>query len=845
VCTSCQTISSVHEIDEGERVILDGWPDAVDDVQVRFLDNEINATDGPGEPRGLEPQEIREWAQESLEIQLDDDQEAAVASDEPNVLVVARAGSGKTRVLTTKALWLQQGCQVDPSQILLLAFNVKAKEEVSERIRPHVGAEMPHVLTFHALANAVVQPLETYIHDDLDAQQRGLTREIAALERNTTTGTRLTDRIKSLARSESRGDKFLRFVLSYFNLFDYWPRIVNGEIDLVANDADSIRSHEAAQRQTTNVVLADDKHSLNGDLVKSYGELAISDALFLNDIEAEYEQAIHWDGTTYRPDFTISTGDDTGVVIEYFGLLTNPLYRRQAERKRRYWRDRQGWELIEITPTDLVTRDEEEFTAYLLRTLRDLGIESRPLSPDEVLERLPLEIDADTYTRPLTSFVSRCRNLGWSHEDLTSSIRHHQMADIEERDFLSLAEEVYKAYLDEVIGDGYEDFSGLLWRAAAKIENGETEFKYQGNEMKGDLRQIRHVLIDEFQDFSEPFHAILRALRGANPNANVFAVGDDWQAINGFAGSDLKFFKNFGRYFSNPEELHLSRNYRSTRSIVEVSNALMASPAFGEPTGVAVTSKEGQARLWNPSELVLLPSEEVLPDKPTVGILRLIGDHLNNDRRVVLLSRTNTFPQGTSINEFLLEVHKRLPEQKRGQVSISTTHRFKGLEETAVIVLDARERRYPLLHPDQKYQRLFGDTEQALQDAERRLFYVALTRAVESLDLITAEEPEQRSPFLDEIDHILVVGDWETLPPLDSFGPESIQIRVSNGYEVREDLGSSGYRFHPETRTWRKSMRTEDLDDFEGVREEPWFIAPVAVEIIDATGAVIWSARAQ
>ena len=66
--------------------------------------------------------------------------------DGRNVLVVARAGSGKTRVLTTKALWLQQVRGVDPSQLLLLAFNVKAAEEMRKRLEPHVGAEMPHVL---------------------------------------------------------------------------------------------------------------------------------------------------------------------------------------------------------------------------------------------------------------------------------------------------------------------------------------------------------------------------------------------------------------------------------------------------------------------------------------------------------------------------------------------------------------------------------------------------------------------------------------------------------------------------------------------------------------------------
>ena len=58
----------------------------------------------------------------------------------------------------------------------------------------------------------------------------------------------------------------------------------------------------------------------------------------------------------------------------------------------------------------------------------------------------------------------------------------------------------------------------------------------------GDLKQIRYVLIDEYQDFSELFYRLVQAVREQNPRARFFCVGDDWQAINGFAGSDLRFF---------------------------------------------------------------------------------------------------------------------------------------------------------------------------------------------------------------------------------------------------------------------------------------------------------------
>ena len=834
VCASCQWISSVSDIDQRERTALYEWADNLEEAEARSLTDDGGALPGVGEPRALGFPEVDEWAQSSLDILLDSEQAAAVAADGRNALVVARAGSGKTRVLTTKALWLQQVRGVDPSQLLLLAFNVKAAEEMRKRLEPHVGAEMPHVLTFHALAYAVVQPFERMIVDDRVSGQRELMREVTALgARGGRPSVPLRSVIKRLTENESLLGRVVRFMLAPF--LNYWTRIAEGTLDLAVEDADALREHREAQLEQPNVFVAGDKHALNGDPVKSYGELAISDALFLNDVRADYERVFDWDGTPYRPDFTISTGDDTGVVIEYFGLLGDRDYREQARRKRRYWKRKSGWTLVEFKPFDVATRGEDDFKSYLLEALRGLGVESRPLSPEEIKERLAEEVTVNDYTRPLISFISRCRNLGWSHEDLRMSIRRHRSDDAEERAFLNLAEGTYGAYLEEVIGNDREDFNGLLWRAAAKIEQGETRFTYQSQQREGDLQQVRHILIDEFQDFSKPFHAVISAVQGVNPDVNVFAVGDDWQAINGFAGSDPKFFEEFDRYFDDPEQLHLSRNYRSARSIVEVSNALMSRPGSGEPEGVAVTSRAGQARLWDLDEL------EPLPDTVTTGVLRLLAEHFDNDREVVLLSRTNEFPRATDIDEYLRHIRSLLPERQHERVSISTTHKFKGLEATAVIVLDARTRRYPLKHPDWKYQRLFGDTEQALAKAEKRLFYVALTRAEQSLDIITAGA-EERSPFLARISRHLAIGDWQTLPPVEPVGPENVEIRV-DGYAVRDYLGQVGYEFHSRTRTWRKTVPRSSFRSFEDIRSEPWFVPPVAVEIVSTSG-VVWSGRA-
>ena len=90
------------------------------------------------------------WADESLDPKNptpDPEQAAAIGAVDGNVQVIARAGSGKTATLVNRAVFLQQHCGVDADELLLLAFNKKAAEEMKERI-----GTLSHVMTFHALA---------------------------------------------------------------------------------------------------------------------------------------------------------------------------------------------------------------------------------------------------------------------------------------------------------------------------------------------------------------------------------------------------------------------------------------------------------------------------------------------------------------------------------------------------------------------------------------------------------------------------------------------------------------------------------------------------------------------
>jgi DNA helicase-4 len=266
--------------------------------------------------------------------------------------------------------------------------------------------------------------------------------------------------------------------------------------------------------------------------------------------------------------------------------------------------------------------------------------------------------------------------------------------------------------------------------------------------------------IDEFQDFSDLFYRLLVAIRKVTPEVELFCVGDDWQAINGFAGSDLRFFNHFEEHIGKSRHLYISTNYRSANSIVAVGNALMA--GLGKP---ASASKKAAGTVLvsdlDEFEPSLIEKQRHPGDIITPAVLRLANNALAAAIDVVMLCRRNGLPcfvnfqdqvagNGRGLARFLDLVRSFFPSGLRERISISTAHKYKGLEKPMVIVLDLVARSYPLIHPDWAFSRILGDSPQKITEEERRLLYVALTRAVDTLVVFT--EGRGKSPFLDELE---------------------------------------------------------------------------------------------
>ncbi|MDE0519322.1 MAG: UvrD-helicase domain-containing protein [Candidatus Dadabacteria bacterium] len=801
---------------------------------------------------------VQGWISQKTSMHPDDDQARAIGEIHGNIQLVARAGSGKTSTVINRALFLVEHCNIHPEELLLLAFNRKAvlemrrrflfiqhkdaetefesqkrkkladpkkqknvakhqqqdfEENIIDAVAEKLGIGLPHIMTFHALAHAIVKPAETLIYDDPQNNIFALSGSLQEV---------IVEHIHGELESEIR-----ELMLAHMRNID-WGKTME----------EFLQYRRSLSCQT-----------LNGEKVKSEGEKLIADFLFEHDISYKYKP---WcKGVRgWRPDFTIPKGRRECVIIQHIGLGSGDKYQQKH-----------NWETIELSP-HFLSEGAESFKEILKKALEEKGLKCAKLPEEEIWLRIKKRA-IDRFTEATKNFVNRCRQLSWTPVDLENRISKYiktvtddSKSSLIEKQFLQIMQCVYLDYLERLSTTNEEDFNGLMQRAVNKINTGHAEFTRRDS--KCDLRTIKYMFIDEFQDFSELFYKLVSAIRKLNQKIELFCVGDDWQAINGFAGSDLIFFKNFDRHFGNAKRLHMTTNYRSQRSIVKAGNILMSD--LGKPA----TSNKTTAGILAVAYLDNFersPVEDFHNDFITPAVLRLAQQFLKGNQDIVLLSRINHVAEhkgkneeetgdetvrGIGIENFEKLIRSYLPEELRERISVSTVHKYKGLERKTVIILDAIENHYPLIHPDWIFTKVFGEDLESIILAERRLFYVAMTRAVDQLIIIT--RATEISPFFEELissRHVPYSIRWDRIPPLtDGEASDKYLVKISNmkergsepTYNIKKELKESYYKWKGDEKYWWKTFPIESFN-IETIKSNTWARKAdgILVQIFDGT----------
>ncbi len=775
----------------------------------------------------------------------DDEQIAAIAAVHGHIQVIARAGSGKTTTLVNRTLFLLRHCGVDASKILLLAFNRKSASEIRRRLLIFLNADaekelaseikhrkndnkkndfsqieshaedavaeklnikLPHVMTFHALAYAIVHPEESILYDGAEGESQALSRVFQQV-------------IDDHLQLPYFKDKVRKMMLLHFK--NDWEKIVSGGYDL--NKEGFLKFRRSLRQQ-----------SLNGDYIKSFGEKVIADFLFEHNVTYKYEQNHWWSDINYRPDFTLFLTEKTGVIIEYFGLQGDIDYDAMTQEKRDYWSKKEGWMLIELYSHNIAADGQEKFLSRLKVRLQAHGFPCERLSEDEIWQGIK-DRAIDQFTKAMVGFIGKCRKFSYTISDLQSKIDCYEPLYDSETMFHDLALTLYDAYLNRLKATGEEDFNGLMQRAVDLINGGKVSFERKAG--NGKLTDLRYLCIDEFQDFSDQFYRLLNGIRAKNPTIELFCVGDDWQAINGFAGSDLRFFEDFTNYIGKSKQSYISTNYRSSKAIVNIGNRLMN--GLGKE---AKADKDllGIVLLADSDEFIqsTLEKERYKSDRRTPMILRLVNKSLVDGNEVVILYRKNPHPG------FIDYVRGFFPEEVRNRISISTAHKYKGLEKSVVIIPDAFDSNYPLIHPNWIFTRIFGDSPDKIIEEDRRLFYVALTRAIDKLVIIT--EKGKESPFLEQLNLNQI--NWLEYPPFFSSKATRLVVKIGNqagrGINPTRDkkdvIRAANYQWESTSKTWVKSFPINGFN-IETIKAEVWakLADGIEVRIVDDADVLV------
>ena len=634
------------------------------------------------------------------------EQRRAVCVDDDRNLVVAAAGSGKTSVMVAKAGWLVERGDRRPDELLLLAFARAARDELAERVRTRLGAAAAAdtaVRTFHALGLAIIgeaegrRPTLAATAQD-DAAMLDLVGEIVdGLLGHARHG-------PALVRWLAYGAAPYRAAHEFSSQGEYW---------------DYVRNHEI--------------RSLQGELVKSCEECLIANFVYLNGVPYEYERPYEHDTATaaraqYRPDFHLT---DAGIYIEHFALgegdRTPPFIDREKYLADRRWKlalhKERGTTLVETFSRD---QAEGDLVGRLRARLEAEGVRFEPIPHDDVFAVLNEQGRVAPFVRLATTFLQHFKGSRLSL-DAVRRRAARMPARARAEAFLRVFAPIFERYQRTLADAGEIDFHDMVNRATDHVAAGRYRSPYG------------YILVDEFQDISPGRAALVKALLDQSPDAQLFAVGDDWQAIYRFAGSDVAVMREFGERFGAGARTDLETTFRCSGGVAAVATRfVLANPAQIPKSVRAVHDVDG-AGVW------LGLGGEDAPALLDDALARVAAETRAEDGRpsVLLLGRYR------HARPDLRRLAARHPSL---EISYRTVHAAKGLEADYVVVLGLGGGRYGFpseMADDPLLNLVLSEPEAHPNAEERRLLYVALTRARRRAYLL--EDGGPRSAFAEEL----------------------------------------------------------------------------------------------
>lgn len=674
-------------------------------------------------------------------VELNDEQKTAIITDDKHNLIVAAAGSGKTEVLIIRIAYLvcREPKKILENRILVLAFQKKAAEEIEKRLTERFGINIK-VKTFHSFGLEILKKVH-------------LTRNIFNSTYN--------NRIKDLYERAEKDLSFQNKLIDYIKNFGDEEQLKQ-KSDFEKKEQWYCYMHNL--RYTT----------LNGTQVKSEEEKAIMNFLLSHKINRKnikilYEHPAKWmkytdekgDIIIPKPDFFLPDYDiyiehwalnEKGRVPEWFkGNNPTKTYKRGMKAKIERFKQQKKYSLVETTSGEFKQKDFfENFKKKLIEEITNKNPEKKiylSVMDYSELVKIVWKTCKESMNRNflnVETFINKAKTNGLTPQNIQERLEKETWSP-KQKAFAEIALVIYREYEKELHNANEIDFNDMINLALIELKNNKSLFE----------NVFDHILIDEYQDISKQRCQLIKELMRKNNNCKLFCVGDDWQSIMGFTGSNLEFFVKFQNYFDHPARTDLTINYRSIKSIVDAGTESIKYNGDAQLKKITKAKRNEEKKITVYSSL----NENIWMyyNQIAVHCINIVKEYLEKGyepRDIMILYRIVKPPLINQIHEQIkknnipIKVNSRSPNS----ISLMTIHKSKGLQAKVVILLTADKGLYgfPCEIEDLLIFEPAMDTKyNNKEEEERRLFYVALTRSKEDIIIYTQKNAE--SMFLREI----------------------------------------------------------------------------------------------
>ena len=619
-------------------------------------------------------------------------------------MVLAAAGTGKTSVMVAKALDLIDSETATSDEILILAYNKDAATELTERLEERAkqaNLELsvpPSISTFHALGRNIIKScgksvrLSKFVEDPAKLDLW------------------FTKWLENYIKEDP--DNLPLFLLLSYQPVDPFQFKTKGEYDRYVRD--------------------NEYKTLQGERVRGYQELLIANWLFMNGIKYEYEPRYVSKrrievGFDYKPDF----GLGNGVYLEHFGIdrqgrtrpdINSVKYNADIEKKRLLHQEHDTT-LLETyhynwTENNLYKRLEqlmqEQFIAIHPRTDKELR--------DALEESGIFKEGKNRYLKCLQAIRTERLN----YEQVLKRLTDAKI--VYAKDYATFLMHIHDAYVKQLSDAQEIDFDDMILQATSLIKDGSFKPKW------------KHILVDEFQDISMARLELLKEIYQKGPRPIWTVVGDDWQSIYRFSGGKLEVTTQFSKIIGSHTLSKLEKTYRYNNSIADTAgHFIMQNPEQYKKDVVTHTQVQNSCIHLYDSYITKNGKQESNISSKALEIYKEIRKQ-HPEATIAILARYR----------YLIKEAKDVI--KDVNVKFWTFHGSKGLEADYCILLGFFQGKtgFPNNNKeDAVVEALLPTLDNYPHSEERRLFYVALTRAKKESYLIA--DATAPSEFINEL----------------------------------------------------------------------------------------------